>query len=1034
MSILKYWLSSLLFLVVLTGCSTDNSRYIDETIIMTSIQITPADVSVPVGTTGVYTAIAYYSDGNSKDVSLEVNWKSSDSSIVKFSNTVVNYAEALVVGNTTIVATLNEIVSNSAKVEVTGVSLQSISVTPVDTTVANGIDVRYKAIGIYSDNTSYDLTLFATWNSTDENIATINGTGAKAGLAQTLSSGNITISADFNGTTGLADLNVTDASITSIQITPANVSVPKGTTGTYKATAYYTDNTSHDVTSQVIWNSVDETIATIESLGTNAGYAEALNQGTTTITASLSGVTSNIANVEVTNATLKRININPILKSVAKGVEVNYEAIGIYSDDTSVDLTLFATWKSSDTSIATIEGRGAISGIAYTLSTGTTDITATFESITSNTATLEVTNATISSIQITPADTSVPKGTIGTYTAIAYYTDSTSEDVTRAATWISGDDTTVAIVPTGDTAGDALAMTVGNTTITASFDGATSNIATVEVTTATLVSIQVDPANHVTPLGVNVVYTATGIYSDNTSIDLTEQASWNSTDKGTAVIQIDIDGYVWAETISVGTTDITAAFDGVTSNTAALEVTAATISSIQITPADTSIPKGTTGTYTAIAYYSDDTSEDITRQATWISGDDTVVAIVPTGDTAGDSLARTVGNTTITASFDGATSNTATIEVTELVLSSIEIVAHDTTFPIGTIVHFIGLAHYGTDDNGDTKIIVKTGDWSSEDTSIATVDKGKIVAVGVGTTTIVLDYEGKRDTQSITVTKPLITSILITPETYSISIDRVVHYLAIASYDDGETKDVTRDVVWHSSDEGVATVANHIFAHGIATGLNTGNTNITVTYEGVQVGNTAVLNVIAPSITLDSIVVTPADHTITVYSYLDYTAIGHYSDGHTEDLTRDVSWLSSNIGVATIGGIEGVIDSENIAFSISEGSTTISATLKSIVGSTTLTVSGDCGNSKPATIEITPDNNPTIMSLGEVKQFHLIGHWSNGCDRDITFDPAAVWRTDEEDIVSMRSKGGEAVAKKTGSTVINAKYRGGTDSAAVEVQ
>ncbi|MEA3369813.1 MAG: hypothetical protein U9Q40_00570, partial [Campylobacterota bacterium] len=75
------------------------------------------------------------------------------------------------------------------------------------------------------------------------------------------------------------------------------------------------------------------------------------------------------------------------------------------------------------------------------------------------------------------------------------------------------------------------------------------------------------------------------------------------------------------------------------------------------------------------------------------------------------------------------------------------------------------------------------------------------------------------------------------------------------------------------------------------------------------------------------------------------------------------------------------------------------------------------------------------MSIGEIKQFHLKGTWSNGCEREITFDPAAVWNSDDEDTVSMRSKGGEAIAHKPGSVPhINAKYKSGTSTATVDVE
>ena len=54
------------------GCSDDD----DDAVVLQSIQITPAQTSVPVNTTGEYSAIAYYSDNTSADVTQEVTWES----------------------------------------------------------------------------------------------------------------------------------------------------------------------------------------------------------------------------------------------------------------------------------------------------------------------------------------------------------------------------------------------------------------------------------------------------------------------------------------------------------------------------------------------------------------------------------------------------------------------------------------------------------------------------------------------------------------------------------------------------------------------------------------------------------------------------------------------------------------------------------------------------------------------------------------------------------------------------------------------
>ena len=70
-------------------------------------------------------------------------------------------------------------------------------------------------------------------------------------------------------------------------MTPANPSVAKGQTQQFTATGTYSDNSTENLTSQVTWASATTSVATI----TTTGLASAVARGSSSITASLSGVT-----------------------------------------------------------------------------------------------------------------------------------------------------------------------------------------------------------------------------------------------------------------------------------------------------------------------------------------------------------------------------------------------------------------------------------------------------------------------------------------------------------------------------------------------------------------------------------------------------------------------------------------------------------------------------------------------------------------------------------------------------------------------
>jgi len=86
-----------------------------------------------------------------------------------------------------------------------------------------------------------------------------------------------------------------------------------------------------------------------------------------------------------------------------------------------------------------------------------------------------------------------------------------------------------------------------------------------------------------------------------------------------------------------------------------------------------------------------------------------------------------------------------------------------------------------------------------------------------------------------------------------------------------------------------------------------------------------------PPPTLSSISVTPVNQTILSGTGNQYTATGTYSDSTTQDITGQVTWTSSNTGVATI-------NSSGLATAIAAGSTTISAVLSGKTGGAALTV------------------------------------------------------------------------------------------------
>ncbi|MBU5637560.1 DUF3443 family protein [Geomonas sp. Red69] len=99
--------------------------------------------------------------------------------------------------------------------------------------------------------------------------------------------------------------------LTSIAVTPVNSTLTVGTTGQFTATGTYSDNSTRDITSQVSWSSSVAGVATISSAAGTKGMATAVSAGTTTVTATLGGVTGS-TNLTTTSSSTPAANVMPM--------------------------------------------------------------------------------------------------------------------------------------------------------------------------------------------------------------------------------------------------------------------------------------------------------------------------------------------------------------------------------------------------------------------------------------------------------------------------------------------------------------------------------------------------------------------------------------------------------------------------------------------------------------------------------------------------------------------------------------------------
>ena len=810
--------------------------------------------------------------------------------------------------------------------------------------LAAGTTLQLTAQGNYSDGTTADISSQVTWSSSDSTVAKLS----TSGLLTSYKSGSVIATATQGSVSGTLVLTVNGAALSTITVSGGSP-LAAGQSEQLAAQGSYTDTTTQVLTTQVSWQSSDTTVATVSS----GGMLHSLKAGTVTVTATMNSV-SGTAGVTVSSAVLTTINVGAPNPSLASGATEQLTATAVYSDNTSQSVTSQVTWQSSDATVASV----AVSGVLTALKTGNVTVTATWNSV-SGTAGVSVTAPSLSSIVVTPVAFSIASGQSKQLSALGTYSDGTSQDVTSQATWNSS--TAAATV---DASGLVTGSSAGTSTITATI-GSKNGSAVATVSSALLQTIAVNPLAASIATGQTQAFTANGNFSDGSQTDITNAVSWSSS--ATNFATVDQTGL--ATGVSAGASTISAASGSVTPGIAALTITAAVLTEIDIAPDAQYIPVGGQFPLSLTGTYSDGSTQDITANATWSSSDPTLASVDPnTGIVTG--VANSNDNpVTITATYGGI-SSTTTVYITDAAPVSVQLTPSTSSIASGTTQQYSVNVVYS---DGSLQPVTSGLSWLSSSASVAGVNaNGLATALAPGQTTITVFYNSMSATASLTVTNSVLTNIVVTPVTTVVGVNGNVQFTATGVFSDNSTQDMSSQVVWTSSNGAFATIS----AAGLATGLSTGT--VTISAISGSVSGSATLNV--TTATLQTITISPDSPIVPPHSRIQLTAIGHFSDG-SQQVLSGVSWRTNAPQIAMVNG-SGVLRSKNSK----NKAVTVTAKLNGITGTTSVTVT----SMTIQTVAIQPAN-PT-MAAGTKLQLSLIGTFSDGTTQtDLT--AAARWQT-----------------------------------------
>jgi hypothetical protein len=267
---------------------------------LVSIAVTPANIDMPIGLSQKYKATGTYSDSSTRDITNDVSWTSTNGSAATVSNAAgqKGVVSGVASGATNIRATLGA-VNNQTGLDVTTATLSSVAVSPSTIMLSQLVGKQFAATATFSDATTLDVTSVVNWTSSNTAVGTMGNSNNDKGyfynLHNSATTPSITVTANLNGTTGTANVVVTQGALTGMHINPVTATINAGQTQQFQAFGQYNDGASLDVTEFVTWTTSNAAVAVPSNAPGYHGKVIGNSAGSATITATLNGISDTSA-------------------------------------------------------------------------------------------------------------------------------------------------------------------------------------------------------------------------------------------------------------------------------------------------------------------------------------------------------------------------------------------------------------------------------------------------------------------------------------------------------------------------------------------------------------------------------------------------------------------------------------------------------------------------------------------------------------------------------------------------------------------
>ncbi|WP_375748555.1 Ig domain-containing protein [Vibrio sp. HN007] len=636
---------------------------------VSAVVVFPTTQSSTIGLNRNFYAVAYYADHTVQNVTSSATWtiEAADSAIASVVSAGVIKSDSA--GSATVEATFKGIQGTAELNVVAGVP-SALHLNPGTATIQQQNTLQYQALLELTNSSIVDVTNNMTWWSGTESVASVSNSTGKMGLAKGLAAGSAsihsTVSIVGSGGTNVFDktgsLTVEGTTLTELQVSPSRADVNVGAYGALRATAYYSDGTSEDVTNAASWQSSNTSVVKVGTGIFLPGYAYAFTVGQANIIASFGTKTATVP-VTVAAPTLVSVDVSPSTATIAVGTHHEFNAVGTYSDGSKQDVTLRAQWSSSDKAVAAMDSE--IAGSVKAVSAGSTNVIATLNGV-SGTAAITVTSATPTGLAITPQNSEVYVGGGQRFSSTLTFSDSSTQDVTSKTYWTSSDYSILSFPADGSYIGQpsGQAVGVGVAVVTATYTAENGTVYTdttnFTVTNAIVTGLTVTPSSLIQVTGQEYQLKATASMSGGTpDQNITDTTNWTSSNPEVA----SVNRYGLVHSLRAGSTTIKATESPYSESVSWTVLNQELINSISISCDASAVSVGSTIKCTATGGDGSGSTADVSSQANWTSSDTAAAAVDEYFEKAGTVTGKSAGSTNISATINGVTSAIETITV-----------------------------------------------------------------------------------------------------------------------------------------------------------------------------------------------------------------------------------------------------------------------------------------------------------------------------------------------------------------------------------